>query len=327
MITLEVRSETWPLAGEFRISRDAKTESHVVVVELTAEDGARGWGECVPYPRYGESIESVVGQIEAMRAPLADGLDRAGLQNTMAPGAARNAVDCAFWDLEAKRAGRRAWELAGLPSPEGLVSAFTLGLDTPEAMAVQAAACRNLPVLKLKLDGGEDIARVQAIRKVAPDPKIIVDANEGWRPDQVVDLSGALAELDVSLIEQPLPAADDAALATMALPVPICADESCHTADDVAGLAGRYDVVNVKLDKTGGLTGALMLVAAARAAGLEVMVGCMIGTSLAMAPATLVAISARFVDLDGPLLMAKDRDAAIETRDGVMSSPPCALWG
>ncbi len=327
MITLEVRGETWPLAGEFRISRDAKTESHVVVVELTAEDGTRGWGECLPYPRYGESIESVVGQIEAMRAPLADGLDRAGLQSAMAPGAARNAVDCAFWDLEAKRAGRRAWELAGLASPDGLVSAFTLGLDTPEAMAAQAAACRDLPVLKLKLDGGQDIARVRAIRDVAPGPKIIVDANEGWRPDQVVGLSCALAELDVSLIEQPLPAADDAALATMTHPVPICADESCHTADDVAVLAGRYDVVNVKLDKTGGLTGALALAAAARGAGLEVMVGCMIGTSLAMAPAMLAAIDARFVDLDGPLLMAKDRDAAIETRDSVMSAPPRALWG
>ena len=328
MIRLDVRPEVWPLAGEFRISRDAKTETRVVVVEIAdSAGGARGWGECVPYPRYGESTASVVAQIEEVRAELEDGLDRAALQTRMPAGAARNAVDCALWDLEAKRSGRRAWELAGLPAPEGLVSAFTLGLDRPEAMARQAAGLKDLPVLKLKLDGGDDIDRVRAIREVAPGPRLIVDANEAWRPDQVEALSVALAELDVSLIEQPLAQGGDDALAGIDHPVPICADESCHTVADLDLLAGRYDVVNVKLDKTGGLTGALALGRAAREAGLDVMVGCMIGTSLAMAPAMVAAIGAGWVDLDGPLLMARDREPPIETRASLMSPPQVELWG
>ncbi len=328
MIRLDVRPEVWPLAGEFRISRDAKTETRVVVVEIAdSAGGAQGWGECVPYPRYGESTASVVAQIEEVRAELEDGLDRAALQTRMPAGAARNAVDCALWDLEAKRSGRRAWELAGLPAPEGLVSAFTLGLDRPEAMARQAAGLKDLPVLKLKLDGGDDIDRVRAIREVAPGPRLIVDANEAWRPDQVEALSVALAELDVSLIEQPLAQGADDALAGIDHPVPICADESCHTVADLDLLAGRYDVVNVKLDKTGGLTGALALGRAAREAGLDVMVGCMIGTSLAMAPAMVAAIGAGWVDLDGPLLMARDREPPIETRASLMSPPQVELWG
>ncbi len=328
MIRLDLRPEIWPLAGEFRISRGAKTETRVVVVELAdASNDARGWGECVPYPRYGESIETVVAEIEALRADLEGGLDRAALQTRLPPGAARNAVDCALWDLEAKRAGRRAWELAGLPAPEGLVSAFTLGLDSPEAMARQAAARKDLPVLKLKLDGGDDVERVRAVRAAAPGPRLIVDANEAWRADQVEALSAALAALDVSLIEQPLPAGNDEMLAAIAHPVPFCADESCHTVSDLESLVGRYDAVNVKLDKTGGLTGALALGRAAREAGFEVMVGCMIGTSLAMAPAMLAAIGASHVDLDGPLLLTRDREPPIEIRASVMSQPAVALWG
>ena len=328
MIRLEVRPEVWPLAGEFRISRDAKTETRVVVVELVDRDNhIHGRGECVPYPRYGESVASVLEQIAAIGDAVQDGLDREGLAVAMAPGAARNAVDCALWDLEAKRAGCRAWELVGLSAPEGLVSAYTLGLDTPEAMAARAEAIRDLPLLKLKLDGGADIERVRAIRAVAPGPRLIVDANEAWGAEQVEPFARALAALDVSLIEQPLPAGEDAVLAEIGHPVPICADESCHTRADLEALAERYDVVNVKLDKTGGLTEALALARAARGAGLDVMVGCMIATSLAMAPAMLAAVGARFVDLDGPLLLARDREPAIRTHRGTMSPPEEALWG
>jgi L-alanine-DL-glutamate epimerase-like enolase superfamily enzyme len=326
MRRLEVRPESFPLRGVFRISRGAKQSSDVVTVTL--RDGAHaGRGEGTPYARYGESMESVLAEIEAARAKVEAGIDRQDLLDAMKPGAARNAVDCALWDLEAKRNGCRAWELAGLAAPVGLVTAYSLSLDAPERMAEAAAAKADWPLLKLKLAGEGDIERVDAVRQAAPSARLIVDANEGWRPEQFRPLSEALAELGVALIEQPLPAGDDGALGEFAHPVAVCADEACHVAADVAALKDRYDAVNVKLDKTGGLTAALELVAAAEAAGLAIMVGCMVSSSLSMAPAMLVAARAAFVDLDGPLLLASDREAPIEVQRGRMALPSTALWG
>jgi L-alanine-DL-glutamate epimerase-like enolase superfamily enzyme len=292
------------------------------------DGGAVGRGECAPYPRYGESVESVTAQIEAMRAALEAGIDRATVAVRMPAGAARNAVDCALWDLEAKRRGVRAWALAGLPEPAGIVTAYTLSLDEPAAMGAAAAAARQRPLLKLKLNGdGRDVDRVVAVRDNAPDARLIVDANEGWRPADLVALLREMAALRVELVEQPLPAADDASLAGIERPVPVCADESCHTRDGLAALAGRYDAINIKLDKTGGLTEALAMAAAARAHGLTLMVGCMLGSSLAMAPALLVAAGAEVVDLDGPLLLARDREPGL-LYDGSAIRPPLpALWG
>ena len=253
--------------------------------------------------------------------------DRQGLQALLPPGAARNAVDCAFWDLEAKRAGRRAWEIVGLPEPTGIVTAFTLSLDSAEAMGAAAAAAKDRPLLKIKLAGEGDLERVAAIRRNAPDAALIVDANEGWTPAMVAPFSEQLAGLGVAMIEQPLPADADAALADLPHPIPLCADESAHTSDDIDRLQGRYDVVNIKLDKTGGLTEALKFAAAIRSANMGVMVGCMLGTSLGMAPAMLAAAGARFVDLDGPLLLAKDRDPGLCYTGSEIAPPSAALWG
>lgn len=326
MRRLQASQEGFPLRGVFRISRGAKQSSEVVTVTL-AEQGVVGRGEGTPYARYGESMESVLAEIEAARPALEAGIGREELLGLMSPGAGRNAVDCALWDLEAKQAGCRAWELAGLPAPSGLVTAYSLSLDTPARMAAAAAEKADWPLLKLKLAGDEDIERVRAVRAAAPDARLIVDANEAWRPDEFAKLAGALAPLGVALIEQPLPADDDRGLAGVPHPVPICADEACHVAEDVPGLSDRYDVVNVKLDKTGGLTAALRLVAAAEAAGLGLMVGCMVSSSLSMAPAMLVATRAAFVDLDGPLLLARDRDSGIRIQEGRMEPPAAALWG
>jgi len=323
---LAVRQETWPLAGSFAISRGAKTESRVVVAEI-AEGGQAGRGECVPYPRYGESVESVLAQLQGAAAAVEAGAERQALPGLLPAGAARNALDCALWDLEAKRTGRRVWQLAGLPAPEPLVTAYTLGLDTPQAMAAAARAAARRPLLKLKLAADGALARVEAVRQAAPESRLIVDANEAWSADELAAFGPRLAELGVEMIEQPLPAGQDGALADMDRPVAVCADESCHTADDLAGLAGRYDAVNVKLDKTGGLTEALRLVAAARAAGLEVMVGCMVGTSLSMAPAILAAQGARFVDLDGPLLLREDRVPGLAYDGSRVAPPEARLWG
>jgi L-alanine-DL-glutamate epimerase-like enolase superfamily enzyme len=299
---LEIRAETFPIAGVFTISRGSRTEAEVLTVTLE-EGGARGRGECVPYARYGETPESVTAQIESLPARF----DRGTLRELLPPGAARNAADCALWDLAAKRAGRRAWELAGLAEPGPEVTAYTLSLDTPEAMRTQAAKNAHRPLLKIKLGGEGDMGRLEAVRAGAPRARIIVDANEGWTAEAYAALAPALVRLGVELVEQPLPAGDDAALAEMARPLPVCADESCHDRASLAGLRGRYDAVNIKLDKAGGLTEALELRAAARAAGFAVMVGCMVGSSLAMAPAVLVAQGAAFTDLDGPLLLARDR--------------------
>ena len=322
-LSLTAREEAWPIRGSFRISRGAKTEARVVVAEIS--DGAhRGRGECVPYARYGESVESVLAQIASVQGALTD---RAALQAQLLAGAARNAVDCALWDLEAKRSGRRVWELAGLAEPEPRITAYTLSLDEPALMAEAARAAADRPLLKLKLGGEGDPERVAAVRQAAPRARLIVDANEAWRPDQLEPFGRALAALGVELIEQPLPASDDAALAAVARPVPICADESCHDRAGLAGLVGRYDCVNLKLDKTGGLTEALALAREAERLGLGLMVGCMVGTSLAMAPATLLAGAAAFVDLDGPLLLARDREAGLSYDGGLVRPPDRALWG
>jgi len=324
---LTVRRESWPLAGVFRISRGARSVARTVLVEL--RDGvATGRGECVPYARYGETVDSVVEAIEGLRGAIEAGLSREALEGAMEPGAARNAIDCALWDLEAKRAGRRAWESASEPSPGPVITAYTLGLDEPDAMREAAARHADRPLLKVKLDGDRVIERVAAVRAGAPDARLIVDANEGWTAQTLRRSLPALAGLGVELVEQPLPAGADAALADIERPVPVAADESCHTRADLPGLAGRYDVVNIKLDKTGGLTEALALRDAATAGGFGIMVGCMLATSLAMAPALLVAQGARFVDLDGPLLLARDREPGLDYHPGGRVAPPSpALWG
>ena len=322
-----VRTESWPIAGSFKISRGAKTSADVVVVEL-ADGDAIGRGECVPYTRYGESLEGVVAAVEALRSDLtSSGMDRFQLQEALPAGAARNALDCAFWDLEARRQGRRVYELAGLPPPAPVHTAYTLSLDTPEAMGQAAAAQRDRPLLKIKLGGGGDIERAAAIRENAPKSRLIVDANEGWSAVELERCSPQLADLGVALIEQPLPSAEDAVLEGLEHPVPLCADESCHTRADVERLAGRYEFVNVKLDKTGGLTEALAVVAAAREASLGVLVGCMVGTSLAMAPAALLARDADFVDLDGPLLLRRDRTPGLRYESSLLHPPDRELWG
>jgi len=327
-----VRQETYPIRGAFTISRGSKKEAAVAVVELvgTTADGReiRGLGECVPYGRYGETVDGVVAAIEAQAPAVASGMDRRALQSAMPAGAARNAIDCAFWDLECKAAGSPAWRLAGLSQPAAVATAFTLSLATPAEMGRAARDAAAMPLLKLKLGGGaEDVERVRQVRANAPGARLIVDANEGWTIEQLAALAPQLAGLGVALIEQPLPAGQDGALAAFRSPVPLGADESCHGIDGLAELTDRYQVVNIKLDKTGGLTAALAMKAAAEAAGLRVMVGCMVATSLSMAPAFLLAQGADFVDLDGPLLLDRDRDPGIAYDGAIMSPPPSALWG
>jgi len=323
---LTVRRESWPLAQPFVISRGSRTTAEVVVAELAA--GAhRGRGESVPYARYGETVAGVVNAIEQVGPAIAEGLDRAGLQSALPPGAARNALDAAFWDLEAKTSGKTVSRLAGVDPPRPVVTAYTLSLGEPEAMGRAAAEHAARPLLKLKLTGEGDIERVRAVRASAPKSRLIVDANEGWTPEHFERYTQALAELGVALIEQPLAAGHDEALARMPHPVPVCADESCHTSEDVEGLVGKYEFINVKLDKTGGLTEAVALVRTARARGFRVMVGCMVGTSLAMAPACLVADGAEFVDLDAPLLLAKDRQPGLRYDGSTVYPPEPALWG
>ena len=326
MRRLAVRLETWPLASAFRISRGAKTEAHVVVAEV-ADDACTGRGEAVPYPRYDETPEGTRAEIESVRDAVEGGLGREGLLEALPPGAARNALDCALWDLEAKQAARPAWALAGLAAPKPCVTAVTLSLDTPENMGKAAARHARLPLLKLKVTGEGDAERIRAVRENAPRARLIVDANEGWTPPMLDELLPALAALGVEMVEQPLPAADDAALAGRRLSLAVCADESCHTRADLPRLAGRYPMVNIKLDKTGGLTEALALAREAQAMGFRIMVGSMVGTSLAMAPAALLAGFAEYVDLDGPLLLARDRTPGLVYDGAVMAPPEPALWG
>ena len=318
--------ERFPLAAPFVIARGAKTESAVIVVTLT-QGAIRGRGECVPYARYGESLEGVGAAIEGVRAAIEDGTDRAALQTLLPPGAARNAVDCALWDFEAKRLGISAATLAGLHRLGPVTTAYTLSLGEPEAMAAAARAASHRPVLKIKLGGAGDPARIQAVRAAAPHAEILVDANEAWSADGFEACYATCVACGVALVEQPFPAGQDAMLAGRARPVPVCADESVHDRAGLAALRDRYDLVNIKLDKTGGLTEALALAEAAERLGFGLFVGCMVGSSLAMAPALLLAARARFVDLDGPLLLARDRADGL-TYDGSTVHPPTpALWG
>ena len=319
---LTVTRDRFQLAQVFTISRGSRTEAQVLTVRVTRE-GVTGWGECVPYARYGETLDSVTAEIESLPADVT----RSALQDMLPAGAARNAVDCALWDIEAKASGRRAWDLAGLPAPEPEITAYTLSLDTPEAMKAQAAKNAHRPLLKIKLGTPDDMPRLEAVREGAPKSRIIVDANEGWSAAVYAELAPHLVRLGVDLVEQPLPAGEDDALIGMARPVPVCADESCHDRASLAALKGKYDMVNIKLDKTGGLTEALALRDAARAEGYDVMVGCMVGSSLAMAPATLVAQGATVTDLDGPLLLAEDRDNPLCFDAQGVHPPDAALWG
>jgi L-alanine-DL-glutamate epimerase-like enolase superfamily enzyme len=319
---LSVTPDTFRLAQVFTISRGSRTEAHVLTV--TATDGPHtGRGECVPYARYGESLDSVTAQIMG----LPEGITRQALQGALPAGAARNAVDCALWDLWARQSGKRVWELAGLPAPGPEITAYTLSLDTPDTMRAQAAKNAHRPLLKIKLGTPDDMARLEAVRAGAPQARIIVDANEGWTAEVYADLAPHLIRLGVAMVEQPLPAGADDMLAEIARPLPVCADESCHDRASLPGLVGKYDMVNIKLDKTGGLTEALALKSQAQGMGFQVMVGCMVGSSLAMAPATLVAQGVAFTDLDGPLLLAEDRSCPLHYDKAGVHPPQMALWG
>ncbi len=318
--------ESWPIAGRFTISRGSKTASEVILVEIE-EAGFKGRGECVPYAHYGESLDSAAAAIEGIVPALKSGLERAELQSRLPAGAARNAVDCALWDLEAKRSGRPVWALAGLKRPGMIVTAYTLSLDTVENMAAAAQKHADRPLLKLKLAGPDDLDRVEAVHAHAPKARLIVDANEGWTPEIYARLAPRLKQIGVELIEQPLPAGKDEALAGMTRPVAICADESCHDRASLRKVAGRYDAINIKLDKTGGLTEALALKREAEATGYKIMVGCMLATSLSMAPALLLAQGAAFVDLDGPLLLARDRSPGLVYEGSRVAPAEPALWG
>ena len=325
-VRLSVRIERWPIAGSFVISRGAKTEAAVVVAELT--DGAfTGRGECVPLARYNQTAENTAAELAALTIFVEDGLDRQGLQAILPATAARNALDCAFWDLEAKRAGKRAYELAGFAALKPVTTALTISLGTPESMAEAVRKVAQRKLLKIKLGGDGDPARIAAVRKAAPNSELIVDANEAWTEANLAVNLRACADAGVTLVEQPLPAGKDDALASIRRPITVCADESIHERATLKDLAGKYDAINIKLDKTGGLTEALALAADAERAGLEIMVGCMVSTSLSMAPAMLIAQRARVVDLDGPLLLAKDRDGGMRYEGSMVYPSDAAFWG
>ncbi len=326
MAVLSVQAEQFALKGAFRISRGAKTAADVLGVTLD-DDGIVGRGEGVPYARYGESMADAIGAIEAMRSAIEALPDRDTLRDVLPAGAARSAVDAALWDLEARRAGVRVWQLLGHETFTPVTTAYTISLDDPEKMYMAARDNASRPRLKLKLAGPDDLTRVQAVRRGAPDADLIVDANEGWDITAYRALVPELAGLGVSMIEQPLPAGADAALAELPRPIAVCADEAWHDPRDIAHLAGRYDMINIKLDKTGGLTEALDLVMRARAMGLGIMIGCMMSTSLAMAPALMLAGEATVVDLDGPLWLARDRDPPLCIEGSRILAPPAALWG
>ena len=317
---IEVTRDVFQLANVFTISRGSRTQADVLTVTVHA-DGVIGRGECVPYARYNETLDSVTDQINAFDGTWAQ------LPDALPPSAARNALDCAFWDHAAKKAGVRVWDLLNLPAPQPEITAYTLSLDTPEKMQAQAARNAARPLLKIKLGTPDDMARLEAVRRGAPDARIIVDANEGWDADVYADLAPHLIRLGVQMVEQPLPAGADDMLAEIARPLPVCADEACHDRTSLPKLAGKYDMVNIKLDKTGGLTEAIALKDAATAAGYGVMVGCMVGSSLAMAPATILAQGVAFTDLDGPLLLAEDRAEPLQFDDAGVHAPTAGLWG
>lgn len=317
---IEVTRDVFRLAEVFTISRGSRTAAEVLSVRVEHE-GARGWGECVPYARYDETLASVEAQIAGFSGRWCD------LQEELPAGAARNALDCALWDHAAKRAGKAVWQLLEQPRPGPMITAFTLSLDTPENMRAAAARHAHRPLLKIKLGTPDDMARLEAVRAGAPEARIIVDANEGWSAEVYSDLAPHLLRLGVLMVEQPLPAGADEMLAEIARPLPVCADESCHDRASLPALRGKYDMVNIKLDKTGGLTEAMALKSEAVAQGFEVMVGCMVGSSLAMAPAVLVAQGAAVTDLDGPLLLAEDRDVPLLFDAHGVHPADAALWG
>jgi L-alanine-DL-glutamate epimerase-like enolase superfamily enzyme len=325
-LKLAARIEQWPIAGSFTISRGAKTEAVTVVAEIS-RGGHTGRGECVPYPRYGETPEATLAALLSMQVLLARGLDRHALQSAMPAGAARNALDCALLDLEAKISGQRVWDLLGRATPRPCITAYTISLGPPEAMAAATARAAHRPLLKIKLGGAGDGRRIAAVRQAAPESELIVDANEAWTADNLEQHLAACAEAGVTLVEQPLPAGQDEALARIRRPLAVCADESVHDRASLQGLRERYDAVNIKLDKTGGCTEALAMADAAHALGFEIMIGCMVATSLAMAPAMLLTQAARFVDLDGPLLLARDRDGGLRYDGSLIYPPDAALWG
>jgi L-Ala-D/L-Glu epimerase / N-acetyl-D-glutamate racemase len=323
---LESRIESWPIAGSFTISRGAKREAVTVVAEVS-QDGHIGRGECVPYSRYGETPEATLDALQATAGALARGLTRQALQAAMPPGAARNALDCALIDLEAKRGGQRAWSLLGRSEPKPCTTAYTISLGVPEAMAKASANAAHRPLLKIKLGGDGDAARIAAVRRAAPKSELIVDANEAWTAENLEQNLNACAEAGVTLVEQPLPAGRDEVLSRIRRPIAVCADESVHDRKSLEGLRERYDAVNIKLDKTGGLTEALAMADAARGLGFDIMVGCMVATSLSMAPAMLLTPLARFVDLDGPLLLERDREHELRYDGSQVYPPEAALWG
>jgi len=326
VIKLDVKAEQFKLAEVFTISRGSRTAADVITVTLT-RGSHTGQGESVPYARYGETMQSVAEQIHSIEDALAADITNQELQTLLPGGAARNAVDCALWDLIAKESGKPVWQLAGLADPEPVVSAYTLSLAEPDAMRASAAKHADKPLLKIKLGGTDDMPRLIAVREGAPDAQLIVDANEGWSAEDYAKLAPVMLELGVTLVEQPLASKADEPLLKLDRPLPICADESCHGVDSLEPLKGKYDFINIKLDKTGGLTEAIALQNAAIDAGFRIMVGCMVGTSLAMAPAVLLAQRAEVIDLDGPLLLAEDRAQPIQFEGAVMSPPPAALWG
>lgn len=323
---LTIAEERWPIAGSFTISRGSKTEAHVVTVTLE-DDGHTGRGECVPYPRYEETVPQVMAALEAARSRIEAGITRDAITAILTPHAARNALDCALWDLTAKKAGQAVWQLAGLAEPKPAVTAYTLSLDTPDAMGEAAAKASGRPLLKLKLGREGDAERLKHIRSNAPRSRLIVDANEGWTADNLAEMLAACADAGVELVEQPLPAGNDEALRGVFRAVTVCADESAHGLDSLDQLVGKYDAINIKLDKTGGLTPAITLARAARERDLRIMVGCMLATSLAMAPAFLLAPFAEVIDLDGPLLLKEDRNPAIRFDGSLMHPAPTELWG
>lgn len=323
---LRAQHDRFALSRPFRISRGVKTQADVVTVTL-AQGGMVGRGEGVPYPRYGESVESALAAIEGVRGAIEAGADRAALQSLLPPGAARNAVDCALWDLEARQAGCSVAALIGAPDPLPLASALTIGIDSPMAMSVAARAVAVAPLLKVKVDATIPDAQIRAVRNAAPDARLIVDPNESWHRALLEGMQAVLVELRVDLLEQPVPAGDDGWLEGFAYPVPICADEAVHVAADLDTIAARYSYVNVKLDKAGGLTAALELADAARARGLGLMTGCMISSSLSIAAALHVARRSDFVDLDGPIWLAEDYPGGVRDMQGMMTPPVPGFWG
>ncbi len=326
LLALNVTHQTWPLAAPFRISRGVKLAAEVVVVELS-QNGLRGRGESLPYARYGETVESVMAEVRAMYAALSGGISREALQAAMPPGAARNAIDCALWDLSAKLSGQSVEAQLGAGPLPAVTSALTVGLDTPAAMQVAAAAMQTAPLIKAKVDASNPEAQLRAVRAGAPHARLIVDPNESWTLDILKAMQPVLVELGVDLVEQPLPADGDEVLEGFRPARPICADESCHVAADLPKLLRRYQAINIKLDKTGGLTGALQLLQEARAQGMQVMCGCMVSTSLSIAPAFHIARHADFVDLDGPLWLKQDHVGGVRLAAGLLQPPSAALWG